>query len=175
MSDEERKPSAGYWAKDAQALLNMGATSIDAGTVRGLLAEIETIRTTVRGRRDMNQKTSEIHPDEHVRKEASVRANCYANALSDFERTIGKPDIVRAPWTPEEVESLNGYQECEFVHPFTGERGPNGEETILIATRDGWIERVGGPIVQDWAHWFMADGSWKKRCEAYAEALGVDL
>jgi hypothetical protein len=66
------------------------------------------------------------------------------------------------PWTAEQVESLNGYQKRGAFHPFTGERGPNGEETVLIATPSGWIEREGGEVVQTWAHAFMADGSWKE-------------
>jgi len=69
---------------------------------------------------------------------------------------------VDAPWTDDQVASLNGYQACDFVHPFTGKRGPNGEETVLIATKTGWIEKEGGPIVQEWAHEFMADWGWKK-------------
>lgn len=69
--------------------------------------------------------------------------------------------MVSVPWTADQVESLNAFQQCPHVHPFTGERGPNGEETVLIATPDGWIEHVGGPVVQTWAHAMMADGSWK--------------
>lgn len=67
-----------------------------------------------------------------------------------------------APWTADQVSSLNGYQASRVMHPFTGARGPGGEETILIATPDGWVEREGGPIVQTWAHGFMADWSWKR-------------
>lgn len=66
-----------------------------------------------------------------------------------------------APWTDDQVASLNGYQQAGFVHPFTGGRGPGGEETVLIATKDGWVEREGGPVVQTWAHPFMADWSWQ--------------
>lgn len=71
------------------------------------------------------------------------------------------PKQVNAPWTDEQVESLNGYQVSGVMHPFTGTRKPNGDETILIATKDGWIEREGGPVMQTWAHTFMADGSWR--------------
>lgn len=78
-------------------------------------------------------------------------------------------DLCHAPWTEDQIASLNGYQECGMVHPFTGERGPNGEETILIATRDGWVEKEGGPVVQTWAHPFMADGSWKVAIDAWKE------
>jgi hypothetical protein len=68
---------------------------------------------------------------------------------------------VEAPWTPDQVRSLNAYQACGQMHPFTGDRGPNGEETVLIATTDGWIERAGGPVIQTWAHLFMANWSWQ--------------
>ncbi len=70
-------------------------------------------------------------------------------------------DMVEAPWTEDQVASLNGYQGCDFAHPFTGERGPNGEETKLIATPAGWIEHEGGPVMQKWAHTFMANWAWK--------------
>jgi hypothetical protein len=70
---------------------------------------------------------------------------------------------VEAPWTPDQVESLNAYQHADNVHPFTGERGPNGEETVLVATPQGWVEQEGGPIVQRWAHFWMADWSWRQR------------
>ncbi len=57
-------------------------------------------------------------------------------------------EMVEAPWTDDQVASLNGYQACNYVHPFTGTRGPGGEETVLLAIPQGWIEREGGPIVQ---------------------------
>jgi hypothetical protein len=66
-----------------------------------------------------------------------------------------------APWTDDQVASLNGYQRSGVMHPLTGGRGPDGAETVLTATTDGWVERVGGPVVQAWAHGFMADWSWK--------------
>jgi hypothetical protein len=69
---------------------------------------------------------------------------------------------IEAPWTADQVASLKGYQACDYVHAFTGPRGPNGEETTLIPTPDGWVEREGGPVVQTWAHDFMADWRWKK-------------
>lgn len=75
---------------------------------------------------------------------------------------LDQAKTIEAPWTDDEVASLNGYQQCPLVHPFTGERGPNGEETILIATAEGWVEREGGPVVQTWAHTFMANWAWKE-------------
>jgi hypothetical protein len=67
-----------------------------------------------------------------------------------------------APWTDDQVASLNGWQTCGYVHPFTGEPGPDGQRPDLIATPDGWVEFDGGPVVQTWAHGFMADWSWKR-------------
>jgi len=64
--------------------------------------------------------------------------------------------LIYAPWTSEQVKSLNGWQAHEEVHPFTSSAGKN-----LIATSDGWVEVPGGPVVQKWAHHFMADWSWK--------------
>ena len=61
------------------------------------------------------------------------------------------------PWDAEQVRSLNAYQAAGVMHPFTSMSG-----TDLIATTDGWIERDGGPVVQTWAHAWMADWSWKE-------------
>lgn len=72
-----------------------------------------------------------------------------------------KPEKVEAPWTDDQVASLNAYQHAGVFHPFTGTRQPNGDETILIATCDGWIEREGGPVVQTWAHPAMANWQWQ--------------
>lgn len=71
---------------------------------------------------------------------------------------------VDAPWTADQVMSLNEYQHAGFRHPFTGETPPGGgERPVLIATLAGWVECEGGPVVQTWAHDFMADWSWKQR------------
>lgn len=61
------------------------------------------------------------------------------------------------PWSDDEVESLNAYQADGRVHPFTSEDG-----NALIATSTGWVEAIGGPIIQTWAHSWMVDWSWKK-------------
>lgn len=61
-------------------------------------------------------------------------------------------------WTKDQVDSLNGYQNCGQWHPFTSENG-----VTLIATPDGWVEFISGPVVQEWAHGFMLDWSWKKQ------------
>lgn len=59
-----------------------------------------------------------------------------------------------APWTEDQVKSLNAYQMAGYVHPFTGGKGE-----ILIATTEGWSNG------QDWAHTFMTDWSWQPKCE----------
>ena len=67
---------------------------------------------------------------------------------------------IKAPWTEDQVSSLNGWQTCGYVHPFT--YGDGDEQIDLIATPDGWVAVEGGPVVQDWAHSFMTDWSWKR-------------
>jgi hypothetical protein len=64
----------------------------------------------------------------------------------------------RAPWTEDEVASLNAYQASGRWHPFTS---PSGDGSSLIATPAGWVDKEGGPVVQDWAHMWMADWGWK--------------
>lgn len=65
--------------------------------------------------------------------------------------------MIHAPFTDDQVASLNAYQTAGYVHPFTGAAGGD-----LFATRDGWIEKPGGSVVQTWAHEFMGDWSWRQ-------------
>lgn len=65
------------------------------------------------------------------------------------------------PWTPEQVEALNGYQAAGRFHPFTcARRGEGGHQIrhgdlgVLVATADGWI-CPDCDYTQDWAHEFM--------------------
>jgi hypothetical protein len=70
-----------------------------------------------------------------------------------------------APWTLAEVESLNAFQAAGVTHPFTCPHDRWCEHDVLVATEAGWI--CGGcDYTQDWAHVFMADGSWR---EAFPE------
>jgi hypothetical protein len=67
--------------------------------------------------------------------------------------------MVYAPWTEAQVEALKRWQNSGRVHPFTGElRDEHGFRLPLIPTREGWVEYVGGPIVQTWCHDFMLRG-----------------
>lgn len=74
-------------------------------------------------------------------------------------------DMVKAPWNPEEVRHLNDFQHSMF-HPFTCAKGCG----ILEATPDGWICRACG-YVQDWAHRFMIDGSWRQAVRSWDELV----
>lgn len=76
-----------------------------------------------------------------------------------LEEVHGKVDdaMIIAPFSDDQVASLNAYQACGYAHPFTG--ADSGFD--LIATREGWVEEPGGPVVQTWAHDFMGDWSWK--------------
>lgn len=70
---------------------------------------------------------------------------------------------VNAPWTDDQVESLNQYQLAGWLHPFTNHWrvALSNPKVDLIATTDGWVETPGGEVVQNWAHRYMADWSWK--------------
>lgn len=62
---------------------------------------------------------------------------------------------VEAPWSQDQVNSLNEYQDAGCFHPFTH------ESKNLIATTDGWVVAIGEPVIQTWAHQFMTDWAWK--------------
>lgn len=68
--------------------------------------------------------------------------------------------IIKAPFTPEQVETLNEWQSSNSVHPFICS-GP-GEifgcygNCKLSATREGFICPC-EKYTQDWAHDFMAN------------------
>lgn len=71
-----------------------------------------------------------------------------------------------APFTPKQVESLNGYQRSGVFHPFTCGRCRDADETwpmtdqhLLVATAAGWTCPTCDDT-QDWAWASMADGSW---------------
>jgi hypothetical protein len=65
--------------------------------------------------------------------------------------------ILTAPWTDDQVESLNRYQQEAFMHPFTC----INSHTFLRATTDGWVCDE-CDYKQNWCHAFMADWSWQK-------------
>jgi len=68
---------------------------------------------------------------------------------------------VRAPFTPGQVASLNGYQASGVFHEFTcGNDDCPGEQAVLVAAEDGWHCPSCG-YTQGWAHAAMADDSWR--------------
>ena len=79
------------------------------------------------------------------------------NAVSDEVK-----QMTRAPWTAEQVASLNGFQASSRWHEFTCACG-----ALLIAEPAGWVcgrpGEQGGPCgyTQDWAWPWMADWSWR--------------
>lgn len=64
-----------------------------------------------------------------------------------------------APWTPEQVEQLNKWQQAGFVHPFTCPNDHLCDDDILIATIGGWLCPSKCGYYQNWAHEYMADPS----------------
>ena len=58
----------------------------------------------------------------------------------------------KAPFTQQEVDSLNNWQKLGYVHPFTC--GNDSSHRPLLATTDGWICQD-CDYTQDWAHEFM--------------------
>lgn len=90
---------------------------------------------------------------------------------------------VQAPWTPEQVESLNSFQACPWFHAFTcphrvlHQRQIPEPEGSLTATPAGWVCGAAQPdgtscgYMQDWAHEFMADGSWRQQAARIGQAV----
>lgn len=76
--------------------------------------------------------------------------------------------MISAPFTPEQVEALNKFQQRQNFHPFTcGNRGdpPHQEDMerlgltdlgLLKATPLGWVCHSCA-YTQTWAHGFMAE------------------
>lgn len=64
---------------------------------------------------------------------------------------------VFAPWTPEQVESLNAFQQSGWYHPYTCGHDPGH---TLVAATDGWYCPVLGDWKQTWAHEWMTNLEW---------------
>lgn len=81
-------------------------------------------------------------------------------------------DLARAyaPFTPDQVESLNGYQQSGLMHPFTcadvvhddTDDEVFADPVLLVATEAGWVcPREDCDYTQGWAHDWMANGLWR--------------
>jgi hypothetical protein len=66
-----------------------------------------------------------------------------------------------APFAPDEVESLNAFQQDGHFHEFTC---PSGD--VLVANENGWTCPT-CKYTQNWAHDFMKDWSWKKALSGF--------
>lgn len=83
------------------------------------------------------------------------------------------PVRIEAPWTPEQVKSLNAFQRANLAPAFAcGNRHlleHTYDQEILIATERGWIcGHARCDYTQAWALLSMADGTWM-------EELSFDL
>jgi len=66
---------------------------------------------------------------------------------------------ITAPWSVEQVASLNNYQNIGWMHPFTCPNhadDAHNEHPYLRATPEGW-QCDACPYTQDWAWQFMAE------------------
>jgi hypothetical protein len=87
-----------------------------------------------------------------------------------MEETQKVNDGVFVPFTPDQVASLNAYQESELVHPYTC-GSPDcpalnwGDESLPMAADTGGLHCIepGCRYVQSWVHDWAADWSWCKR------------
>lgn len=68
-----------------------------------------------------------------------------------------------APWTSQQVTSLNDFQLSGVFHPFTCPNRAEGHvrDGELVATPLGWT-CPSCAYHQDWAHPAMVDGSWRR-------------
>lgn len=93
--------------------------------------------------------------------------------MVDELATPGSLVRVEPPWSPEQIESLNEFQNSAW-HPFTCPNRRHRPGVPLTATRYGWACEGAGQnkcdYAQNWAHSFMADGSWRQIVDA-----GMDL
>jgi hypothetical protein len=73
-------------------------------------------------------------------------------------------DDILAPFTPDEVEALNRWQQYGPGHPFTCPRSHGGTNVALIARTDAWhCSDPACGFTQDWAHPLMANpAAWPK-------------
>lgn len=80
---------------------------------------------------------------------------------------VGK--VINPPWTVEQVQNLNEYQQSGMFHPYTC--GTDTCRADLIAEESGWRCPECG-YTQNWCLSFMADGAWRKLKEAL---YGTDI
>lgn len=71
--------------------------------------------------------------------------------------------FVQAPFTPQQVASINAFQASEVLHPFTCPCDDHEPHVALRASTEALrCQSPGCLYSQNWVHGFMADGSWEK-------------
>ena len=69
---------------------------------------------------------------------------------------------IEAPWTPDQVKSLNEYQQSGKFHPFTCSCGYGSH--ALVAHKAGWTcpvcSKEGRAYTQNWCWDWMANWTW---------------
>lgn len=61
--------------------------------------------------------------------------------------------MMKAPWTEAQVQALNHFQAMVPVIGWHGYTCEDHSDTLLQATKDGWIcPKEGCKYTQDWAH-----------------------
>lgn len=68
-------------------------------------------------------------------------------------------DKALAPFTARQAVNLNDYQNSGVMHPFTC-GNDTGHRLLVAAIDDGWY-CLDCDYWQNWAHSWMADGSWR--------------
>ncbi len=72
-------------------------------------------------------------------------------------------NTVWSPFSDDQVNSLNAYQEAKIFHPFTCQ---NDSHPTLVANNDGWF-CTECDYHNQWAYTWMADWSWKDMFRKY--------
>lgn len=108
-------------------------------------------------RRALDEKGSSV-----INAQARVLTDDLAleTIIEDIELMLGTPqfNFTFAPFSPDEVESINGFQTAGIWHELTCDCG---SQHMLIATSAGLISGQ-CDYVQGWVHNFMANGSWQR-------------
>lgn len=82
------------------------------------------------------------------------------------------------PWDEETLKNLNDFQQSGFMHPFTCSIDSNHGLGYLWATPRGWVctdLTLKCEYTQNWAHTFMADGSWREHQDQLNKSLPESL
>lgn len=70
--------------------------------------------------------------------------------------------VSESPWTPEEVDHINAWQDCEYVHPYTCPCDhPETDDEVLLAADETGLHcpEPSCEYEQSWVHRTTSDGS----------------